>query len=667
MRTLSQSWQKWVIAALAATWLAAQNVGIGTTTPLTRLHVAAGDVFLGDAAGNNGFVLHSRAHAGYDFFQISTRTGGSYEWSKGITLVRNSGNVGIGTTTPIARLHVAAGDIFLGDATGGNGFILYSRSLAGYDFFQISTRTGGYEWNKGITLVRSTGHVGIGTTTPLTRLHVAEGDIFLGEATRDNGFILHTRNWAGYDFFQISTRTGGSYEWSKGITLVRSSGNVGIGTTNPGTTLEVAGTITAGLRGGGCWLIINDITGARWRFCTGDYDLAIQNDYPAGTWSTKVLIDENGNVGIGTTTPLTTLHAAYSSNSLQRGIISSNYVNSGVGGKIFILKGRGTVASPLPVLGGDQLGVLAFGGYFGTGVSDFLDHAAIIADATENWSLTSRGSRLRFTTTPNGSNTPQTRVIIDQNGNVGIGTAAPVGPLHIGTVVDAGANSLSDAASLVIGDYNGYHLELDDNEIHAMNNTSVSTLYLNHDGGNVILIGSGSGNVGIGTTSPAYRLHVVGDVYATGTVYCNGSALCSDQRWKTNIKPIQNALDNVLKMQGVTYYWKVDEYPDKHFPKGEQIGFIAQEIEKVYPQVVLTDKDGYKSVDYSRLTPILVEAIKEQQKIIEELQKVIQQLQEENSQIKQANAQLSAEIKMLNEKVDNLIDSLSNDKKLGYR
>ena len=146
-------------------------------------------------------------------------------------------------------------------------------------------------------------NVGIGTTTPLTRLHVAEGDIFLGDATGTDGFVLHSRAWAGYDFFQISTRTGGSYEWSKGITLVRGSGNVGIGTTNPGTTLEVAGTITAGPAGGGCWLIINDITGARWRFCTGDHDLAIQNYYPAGTWSTKVLINENGNVGIGTTAP----------------------------------------------------------------------------------------------------------------------------------------------------------------------------------------------------------------------------------------------------------------------------------------------------------------------------------------------------------------------------
>ncbi len=100
MITLSQSWQKWVVAALATTWLAAQNVGIGTTTPITRLHVAAGDIFLGDAAGANGFVLHSRSSNSYDYLQITTRTTGTYEWSKGITLVRSSGNVGIGTTAP---------------------------------------------------------------------------------------------------------------------------------------------------------------------------------------------------------------------------------------------------------------------------------------------------------------------------------------------------------------------------------------------------------------------------------------------------------------------------------------------------------------------------------------------------------------------------------------
>ena len=97
MKTLSQNW---LVAALAVTWLAAQNVGIGTTTPLTRLHVAAGDIFLGDAAGSNGFVLNSRSWNGYDYLHISTRTTGAWEPSKGIALVRSSGNVGIGTTSP---------------------------------------------------------------------------------------------------------------------------------------------------------------------------------------------------------------------------------------------------------------------------------------------------------------------------------------------------------------------------------------------------------------------------------------------------------------------------------------------------------------------------------------------------------------------------------------
>jgi len=135
MKTLSQNW---VVAALAATWLAAQNVGIGTTTPLTRLHVAEGDIFLGDAAGADGFVLHSRAGAGYDFLQISTRTGGSYEWGKGITLERSSGNVGIGTTAPGYRLDIA-GALRLqpGSApAGANGVIYYDAAANKFKCFE---------------------------------------------------------------------------------------------------------------------------------------------------------------------------------------------------------------------------------------------------------------------------------------------------------------------------------------------------------------------------------------------------------------------------------------------------------------------------------------------------------------------------------------------------
>jgi len=77
---------------------------------------------------------------------------------------------------------------------------------------------------------------------------------------------------------------------------------------------------------------------------------------------------------------------------------------------------------------------------------------------------------------------------------------------------------------------------------------------------------------------------------------------------------------NVMLLRGVNYFLKTKEFHEKQFTNTRQIGFIAQKIEKIYPEVVLTDKDGYKSVDYSRLTPILLEAIKEQQKIIDNRQ-----------------------------------------------
>ena len=111
---------------------------------------------------------------------------------------------------------------------------------------------------------------------------------------------------------------------------------------------------------------------------------------------------------------------------------------------------------------------------------------------------------------------------------------------------------------------------------------------------------------------------MAGNICATGSI-----GGCSDIRYKKDITPITNALSNVMQLRGVNYFLKTKEFPEKQFTNTRQIGIIAQEIEKIYPEVVLTDKDGYKSVDYSRLTPILLEAIKEQQKIIDNQQSAI--------------------------------------------
>lgn len=59
------------------------------------------------------------------------------------------------------------------------------------------------------------------------------------------------------------------------------------------------------------------------------------------------------------------------------------------------------------------------------------------------------------------------------------------------------------------------------------------------------------------------------------------------------------------------YEWKLEEFPDQNFPAGRQIGFIAQDVDQIIPEVVHRDRDGYLSIDYARMTTVLVEAIKE--------------------------------------------------------
>lgn len=71
-----------------------------------------------------------------------------------------------------------------------------------------------------------------------------------------------------------------------------------------------------------------------------------------------------------------------------------------------------------------------------------------------------------------------------------------------------------------------------------------------------------------------------------------------------------------MQINAVHYNWKTEEFPNMNFNDKLQTGFIAQDLEKIFPEMVFTDDAGYKSIDYSRLTPLLVETIKEQQKQI---------------------------------------------------
>jgi hypothetical protein len=143
---------------------------------------------------------------------------------------------------------------------------------------------------------------------------------------------------------------------------------------------------------------------------------------------------------------------------------------------------------------------------------------------------------------------------------------------------------------------------------------------------------SSNGFVGVGTTNPGVELDVNGAVRGT-SVY-----QVSDIRLKKDILPIENDANDLFKLQAVQYNWKQDNAFNKKFDNADktQFGFIAQEVEKVYPNLVATDAQGLKSVEYTQIIPLLVEALKEQQKEIDELreqQKEMDALKEQQKEI----------------------------------
>lgn len=171
-------------------------------------------------------------------------------------------------------------------------------------------------------------------------------------------------------------------------------------------------------------------------------------------------------------------------------------------------------------------------------------------------------------------------MVMLKNGNTIFGGSTPLGPFHVSVDKDAVNDSL----------------------------------FMVDDGGNV-----GVGVVPSGT----YKIEIAGNI---GTAGINEM---SDKRWKKNISPLNNSLFKILQLEGVTYDWRTSEYPERNFESSRQIGFIAQEVEKVLPELVDEDANGYKSVEYSKLVSVLTEAVKEQQKQIDSQQQQIDYLKAE--------------------------------------
>ena len=103
----------------------------------------------------------------------------------------------------------------------------------------------------------------------------------------------------------------------------------------------------------------------------------------------------------------------------------------------------------------------------------------------------------------------------------------------------------------------------------------------------------------------------------------------SDIRLKKDVATLGNSLQKILNIRGVSFLWK-----DESISKDKQIGVIAQEVEKEFPEVVSQDSDGMKTVNYSALVAPLIEAVKEQQKQIDTQAEQIKLLQEEINSLK---------------------------------
>ncbi|MBL3657862.1 tail fiber domain-containing protein [Fulvivirga sediminis] len=188
--------------------------------------------------------------------------------------------------------------------------------------------------------------------------------------------------------------------------------------------------------------------------------------------------------------------------------------------------------------------------------------------------------------------------------------------LYIGNFGDSGYRMrLTTLSSYTIFDYNP--------SLYFRSNTSSGSYPTR-------VLFTSSGLVGINNSSPSYRLDVGGDVRAMSFI------TTSDIRLKKNVEPLKNSLSKLLQLESIGYQYNSDIKVARMTPEGTEqesvvpeegnrnrIGFSAQQLQKIFPELVYEDENGYLGVDYTSLIPVLVESIKEQQVVIEKLLKEV--------------------------------------------
>ena len=345
--------------------------------------------------------------------------------------------------------------------------------------------------------------------------------------------------------------------------VVLSSGSVGIGTVTPDRSLTIegnAGTYLNVKADGGAHEVLLGADGSGGIVSTmTNHDLQLR----AGGNVTRMVLKADGSVGIGTATPVSPLQIAGDISIEQRASGTARNLPAGA----TMLWNDGTwlrlnqnLDYSKPIFGVHTPGLLAPGSLNVGGAGGWGDPGA-----GNVWITGSVGI---------GTTTPALK--LDIQGDFGR-TNGPAS-LHLwgSQLADAGNGILSIAS------------------------------------GGAVVAFDGNDNVGIGTTAPTARLHVIGDLTITGVGRKPGGGSwtsSSDERLKKNIAPLTDALSKLLQLRGVRFEWR--EPGKMGNLTGPQLGLVTQEVEKVFPEWVNTGPDGYEELTVRGFEALVIEALRE--------------------------------------------------------
>jgi hypothetical protein len=380
---------------------------------------------------------------------------------------------------------------------------------------------------------------------------------------------------------------------------------------------------------------INSATGptSTWRFYNpglGSTDFRINNN-----GNDYMTILNSGNVGIGTTAPNGILHVE---NPLTSTDTSEELIVGGGAPHIVIqdLNGNGGLMSSQFLFTDETNAIHAGMGWGDLGATSNITFFRIESSTDDMRLRTAAGDVMSLTTA----------------GLVGIGTTTPDHELHIVSPATGGGGNgplrltgRADKDNHIRYDYPSDNTSFWLLGVEFNRGVNNFSLWNNNRGVFDIAVEESTGYVGIGTTNPTEKLHVAGNILATGSI------TPSDRRYKKDIDTIGNALDLIAQFNGYNYNYRTEEFPEQHFDSTVQVGFIAQELQEVLPQVVSEGSTGYLAVDYAKVTPVLLMAIKEQQAIIEELKT---KNNTQNAEIESLKAEASNSSAATNQRLEDL-------------